>query len=65
VLIAKLEKLEQRARNTENAFDALSDAEFLRYVAQNDYMIDQHYLPTGARLLAIAAEMELEELHAK
>lgn len=26
----------------------------LREVAQNDYMIDQHYLPTGKRLLAAA-----------
>jgi hypothetical protein len=30
------------------------DAEFLRSLAQNEYMIDQHFLPTGVRLNQIA-----------
>jgi chromosome segregation ATPase len=33
-------------------------AEYLRAVAQNDYMIDSHYLPTGVRLNEIADEIE-------
>jgi hypothetical protein len=41
-----------------SAFPELSDAEFLRYVAQNDYMIDQHYLPTGERLMQMAEALE-------
>jgi hypothetical protein len=36
----------------------MNDAEFLRYLAQNDYMIDQHYLPDGERLLEIADSID-------
>jgi len=36
----------------------LSDAEFLRSIAQNDYMIDDGMLPTGRRLEQIAAKLE-------
>lgn len=39
----------------------MSAAEFLRYLAQNDYMIDQHMLPDGERLEAIAALLEALE----
>ena len=33
-------------------------AELLRSLAQNDYMIDQHFLPSGRQLLAVADEIE-------
>lgn len=33
-------------------------AEFLHSVAQNDYMIDGHFLPTGERLNEIATALE-------
>lgn len=33
-------------------------ADFLRSVAQNDYMIDNYFLETGARLHEIANEIE-------
>lgn len=36
----------------------MNDAEFLRYLAQNDYMIDQYFLEDGNRLLAIADTIE-------
>jgi len=36
----------------------MNDAEFLRYLAQNDYMIDQYYLPDGERLLQIADNLD-------
>lgn len=36
----------------------MNDAEFLRYLAQNDYMIDQHFLPDGKRLLEIADNID-------
>lgn len=35
-----------------------SDAEFLVRLAQNDYMIDTHYLPDGLRLLALAERLK-------
>lgn len=35
-----------------------SDAEFLVRLAQNDYMIDSHYLPDGLRLLALAERLK-------
>jgi hypothetical protein len=34
-------------------------ADFLRALAQNDYMIDQHFLPTGATLNTIADSLLL------
>ena len=37
---------------------AINDATFLRSLAQNDYMIDQHYLPDGERLNRLADTLE-------
>ena len=37
-----------------------SDVEFLRRLADNDYMIDQHYLDDGKRLLALALKLETQ-----
>ncbi len=36
----------------------MTDAEFLRQVAQNDYMIDNFMLPDGKRLIQIANKIE-------
>jgi hypothetical protein len=36
----------------------LDDAEFLRYLAQNDYMIDSYYLPDGERLMKMADQLD-------
>lgn len=36
----------------------MSDSEFLRSLAQNDHMIDGHFLPTGERLNAIAEALD-------
>ncbi|NBR26763.1 MAG: hypothetical protein EBU08_23905 [Micrococcales bacterium] len=44
-----------------NPFNELTDPVFLRYVAQNDYMIDGYYLPEGARLNAAADAIERTE----
>ena len=39
----------------------LSAAEFLRSLAQNDYMIDSHLQPSGERLMQIAEALEKGE----
>ena len=39
-------------------FGEVDDKNFLIYVAQNDYMIDNHYLPEGERLMEIAARLK-------
>jgi hypothetical protein len=44
-----------------NPFNELTDPVFLRYVAQNDYMIDGYYLPEGVRLNAAANAIERTE----
>jgi hypothetical protein len=44
-----------------NPFNELTDPVFLRYVAQNDYMIDGYYLPEGVRLNAAADAIERTE----
>ena len=44
-----------------NPYNELTDSVFLRYVAQNDYMIDGYYLPEGARLNAVADAIEHTE----
>lgn len=36
----------------------LSAAEFLRSLAQNDYMVDQYFLPEGERLNALADALD-------
>ena len=41
-----------------NPYNELTHPVFLRYVAQNDYMIDGNYLPEGVRLNAAADELE-------
>lgn len=58
-----------------NPYNALPDPAFLRYVAQNDYMVDGGFLPEGQRLndiadrldaLAVVEDMEdkvMEEIH--
>ena len=45
----------------ENPYNELTDSVFLRYVAQNDYMIDGYYLPEGVRLNAAANAIERTE----
>jgi hypothetical protein len=40
----------------------LSDAQILRAVAQNDYMIDSNYLPDGEELVRIAAVLDEAEM---
>ena len=40
----------------------LSLPDQLRYIAQNDYMIDGHYLPTGRTLHEAAALIDKLEL---
>jgi len=42
----------------DNPYNELPHPVFLRYVAQNDYMIDGYYLPEGARLNAVADAIE-------
>jgi hypothetical protein len=44
-----------------NPYNELTDSVFLRYVAQNDYMIDGYYLPEGVRLNAAADAIERTE----
>ena len=41
-----------------NPFNDMSDAEFLRYLAQNDYDIDGGYLPEGVRLFGVRDNLE-------
>ena len=41
----------------ENPYNELSDDAFLIYIAQNDYMIDGHFLPEGKRLMEIANKL--------
>ena len=41
-----------------SSYSTESDAEFLRSLAQNDYMIDTNYLYAGKRLNAIASRLE-------
>jgi hypothetical protein len=43
---------------TNNPYNELPHPVFLRYVAQNDYMIDGYYLPEGVRLNAVADAIE-------
>lgn len=38
---------------------------FLRDLAQNDYMIDQHLLPTGQKLHKISSELECLRMAAR
>jgi hypothetical protein len=45
----------------ENPYNELSDYAFLIYIAQNDYMIDGHYLPEGVRLNAVADAIKRTE----
>jgi hypothetical protein len=45
-----------------NPFNELSDSEFLRYLAQNDYNIDGGYLPEGVRLFAAADNIKSLEI---
>jgi putative NIF3 family GTP cyclohydrolase 1 type 2 len=45
----------------ENPYNELSDDTFLIYIAQNDYMIDGHYLPEGVRLNAVADTIKRTE----
>ena len=45
----------------ENPYNELSDDTFLIYIAQNDYMIDGHYLPEGVRLNAVADAIKRTE----
>jgi putative NIF3 family GTP cyclohydrolase 1 type 2 len=45
----------------ENPYNELSDDIFLIYIAQNDYMIDGHYLPEGVRLNAVADAIKRTE----
>ena len=42
----------------ENPYTELDDAGFLRYLAQNDYMIDSNFLPEGANLNIVADRVE-------
>lgn len=44
-------------------FAKFSDAEFLRHLAQNDYMIDQFFTEAGYRLLEIAIKLEANDKH--
>ena len=44
-----------------NPYNELTDSVFLRYVAQNDYMIDGYYLTEGVRLNAAANAIERTE----
>ena len=44
-----------------NPYNELTDSVFLRYVAQNDYMIDGYYLSEGVRLNAAANAIERTE----
>jgi len=42
----------------DNPYNELGHGEFLRYLAQNDYMIDGHYLAEGVRLHGVADSFE-------
>jgi Ni,Fe-hydrogenase III large subunit len=46
----------------DNPYNELSDSEFLRYLAQNDYNIDGGYLPEGVRLFAAADNIKSLEI---
>lgn len=48
---------------SENPYTELSDAEFLRYLAQNDYNIDGKYLPEGVNLFAVADRIDAAKTH--
>jgi hypothetical protein len=41
----------------DNPYNELNDHTFLIYLAQNDYMIDGHFLPEGKRLMEIANKL--------
>ena len=43
---------------SENPYSELDDASFLRYIAQNDYMIDGNFLPEGVNLNIVADHIE-------
>ena len=43
---------------SENPYSELDDASFLRYIAQNDYMIDGNFLPEGINLNNVADRIE-------
>jgi DNA repair exonuclease SbcCD ATPase subunit len=47
----------------ENPYTEFGDAEFLRYLAQNDYNIDGKYLPEGVNLFAVADRLEAAKIH--
>jgi hypothetical protein len=48
---------------SENPYTELSDAEFLRYLAQNEYNIDGKYLPEGVNLFAVADRIDAAKTH--
>ena len=48
---------------SENPYTELGDAEFLRYLAQNDYTIDGKYLPEGVNLFAVADRIDAAKIH--
>jgi hypothetical protein len=47
---------------TDNPYNELNDHIFLIYVAQNDYMIDGHFLPEGERLIQIANKIKAKQM---
>ena len=47
----------------DNPYTELGDAEFLRYLAQNDYNIDGKYLPEGVNLFAVADRIDAAKVH--
>ena len=46
----------------DNTYNELNDHTFLIYLAQNDYMIDGHFLPEGERLMQIANKIKLKQM---
>jgi len=46
----------------DNPYNELNDHTFLIYLAQNDYMIDGHFLPEGERLMQIANKIKLKQM---
>jgi len=48
---------------SENPYTEFGDAEFLRYLAQNDYNIDGKYLPEGVNLFAVADRIDAAKTH--
>jgi hypothetical protein len=46
----------------DNPYNELNDHTFLIYLAQNDYMIDGHFLPEGERLMEIANKIKLKQM---